>query len=242
MWAGVIVQQACCNSLLEGNKVSGSAQGVVSGGRNTVIRNNEVYCDLPFETNYYYAHAKRGGTSGVGLFEGYAGGSVIENNVITGARTGILIIDGYEQNNIFIEGDIVIRGNRTHECLNGFFLYKNKYNRDLNRLNILLEENSFIRDSGTTARIGGHDSSSYGIRLFPRTCGVTLRGNAVSGCKYGMFVSSPAEEIVVEGMSFRIQLTEFHVNATSIHKLGFSLKTIRLSMLKLRKKSGDGNK
>lgn len=242
VWAGVIVQQACCNSLLEGNKVSGSAQGVVSGGRNTVIRNNEVYCDLPFETNYYYAHAKRGGTSGVGLFEGYAGGSVIENNVITGARTGILIIDGYEQNNIFIEGDIVIRGNRTHECLNGFFLYKNKYNRDLNRLNILLEENSFIRDSGTTARIGGHDSSSYGIRLFPRTCGVTLRGNAVSGCKYGMFVSSPAEEIVVEGMSFRIQLTEFHVNATSIHKLGFSLKTIRLSMLKLRKKSGDGNK
>ena len=162
--------------------------------------------------------------------------------VITGARTGILIIDGYEQNNIFIEGDIVIRGNRTHECLNGFFLYKNKYNRNLNRLNILLEENSFIRDSGTTARIGGHDSSSYGIRLFPRTCGVTLRGNAVSGCKYGMFVSSPAEEIVVEGMSFRIQLTEFHVNATSIHKLGFSLKTIRLSMLKLRKKSGDGNK
>ena len=26
-----------------------------------------------------------------------------------------------------------------------------------------------------------------------------MRGNAVSGCKYGMFVSSPAEEIVVEG-------------------------------------------
>ena len=120
--------------------------------------------------------------------------------------------------------------------------YDYAVSRAVARLNILLEENSFIRDSGTTARIGGHDSSSYGIRLFPRTCGVTLRGNAVSGCKYGMFVSSPAEEIVVEGMSFRIQLTEFHVNATSIHKLGFSLKTIRLSMLKLRKKSGDGNK
>ena len=135
----------------------------------------------------------------MGLFEGYAGGSVIENNVVTGARTGILIIDGYEQNNIFTEGDIVIRSNRTYECLNGFFLYKNKYNQDPNRLNILLEENSFIRESGVTAKIEGRDESSYGIRLFPRTSGVTLRSNAVSGCKYGVFVSSPAKEIVVEG-------------------------------------------
>lgn len=61
------------------------------------------------------------------------------------------------------------------------------------------EENSFIRESGVTAKIEGRDESSYGIRLFPRTSGVTLRGNAVSGCKYGVFVSSPAEEIVVEG-------------------------------------------
>lgn len=28
---------------------------------------------------------------------------------------------------------------------------------------------------------------------------MTLRGNAVSGCKYGVFVSSPAEEIVIMG-------------------------------------------
>ena len=202
LWAGVIVQQACCNTLLEGNVVTASAQGVVSGGRNTVIRNNEVRCGLPLDTNYYYAHVKRGGTSGVGVFEGYAVGSVIENNTVEGASTGILVIDGYEERNIFTEGDILIRGNRVRECVNGFFIYKSKYNKEPSDLNITLEDNSFIRQSGPTAQVAGQAVSTYGIRLYPRTCGVTLRGNAVSGYKYGVFISSPADRIAVAGNLF----------------------------------------
>lgn len=128
LWAGVIVQQGCMGCMLENNTVIGAAQGVVSGGRNTMIRSNRVICTLPLTTNYYYAHVKRGGTSGVGLFEGFGYGSVIENNTIEGAYTGILIIDGYERNNIFTLGKVVVRNNRVSRCVNGLYIYRNKYN------------------------------------------------------------------------------------------------------------------
>lgn len=128
LWAGVIVQQGCMGCVLENNTVVGAAQGVVSGGRNTLIRGNRVVCTLPLTTNYYYAHIKRGGTSGVGLFEGFGYGSVIENNTIEGAYTGILIIDGYERNNIFTLGKVIVRNNRVSRCVNGLYIYRNKYN------------------------------------------------------------------------------------------------------------------
>lgn len=128
LWAGVIVQQGCTGCRLENNTVVGSAQGVVSGGRNTLIRGNRVVCTLPLTTNYYYSHVRRGGTSGVGLFEGFAYGSVIEDNTVEGAYTGILITDGYERNNIFTHGAVEVRNNRVHGCVNGLFVYRNKYN------------------------------------------------------------------------------------------------------------------
>lgn len=128
LWAGVIVQQGCIGCILENNTVVGAAQGVVSGGRNTLIRGNRVLCTLPLTTNYYYAHIKRGGTSGIGLFEGFAYGSVIEDNTVEGAYTGILITDGYERNNIFTHGKAVVRNNRVSRCVNGLHIYRNKHN------------------------------------------------------------------------------------------------------------------
>jgi hypothetical protein len=192
LWAGVAVQQACCNSLLEGNTVRNSAQGVVSGGRNTIIRNNKVYCGLPKETDYYYAHVSRGGTSGVGLFEGYALGSIIENNKVVGARTGIIITDGYERNNIFVHGNIQIRGNEVSDCMNGFLLYKNKYNKTYNDLNIILENNSFFRNKPEEKSMEDM-GSTYGIKIYSGTKGFHIQGNALSQFKYGVFVSSPCQ-------------------------------------------------
>ena len=143
LWAGVIVQQGCIGCILENNTVCGSAQGVVSGGRNTVIRGNRVVCTLPLSTNYYYAHIKRGGTSGVGLFEGFAYGSIIENNEVEGAYTGILIIDGYERNNIFTCGSVVVRNNTVRRCVNGLHRYRNKYNTQPSTFSIKESGNTY---------------------------------------------------------------------------------------------------
>lgn len=200
IWSGVIVQQACYNSLLEGNTVTDSARGVVSGGRNTTIRGNKVVCGMPFDTNYFYAHIKRGGTSGIGLFEGYAAGSIIEDNSVEGARTGILILDGYECNNIFTECNITIRRNRTDGCINGFMLYKNKYNTGIPRLDITIENNIFRGGDGHIEATDG--SSTFGIKLCSRTNGIIIRDNNISGFNYGVFVSSPAAGIDIYGNTF----------------------------------------
>lgn len=143
IWSGITTQQACYCTSLTNNKVSKSGQGVLSGGRNSVIKNNIVTTDLPFSTNYYYTHISFGGTAGIVLIEGYACGSIVENNFSDGYYSGILIRDGYEEKNIFEEGNIKILNNTVKNCVTGFSVKKNKYNKSINDISVVLERNKF---------------------------------------------------------------------------------------------------
>jgi len=143
IWSGITTQQGCYCTYLTNNKVTDSGQGVLTGGRNTLIKNNVVSTNLPFTTNYYYTHISFGGTAGIVLIEGYACGSVIESNTIKGFYTGILIRDGYEEKNIFEEGDISIANNSVSECVNGFKMKKNKFNTQPRNPSIKLKDNNF---------------------------------------------------------------------------------------------------
>jgi len=87
----------------------------------------------------YYTHLERGGTYGIGLIEGYACGSIVQNNTAHGFYSGIAIADGYEDKNCFEEGDFLIQRNTVTDCVRGFTLYKNPQGTALGRRDLKLQ-------------------------------------------------------------------------------------------------------
>ncbi len=174
VWAGVISQQCTPWTELSGNTVIGASQGVFAGSRFSVIRDNIVSTTLPYDTDHYYAHVSRGGTTGIAVFEGYARGCEIKDNSVTGFRTGIAVMDGYERNNIFNgSADLTVSGNRVRDCFNGFKVVRNSYNKGSVDLAASLSGNEFqaAAEAGT---IGiGIDKGGVG--------GITLSGNRFEG-------------------------------------------------------------
>lgn len=188
IWAGIIAQQNTPWSELVANTVLQSGQGVFAGCRWSKVANNYVRTELPHDTNYYYTHLSRGGTVGIAVFEGYARECVVTGNTVSGFYTGIAVLDGYEQRNIFDgKSDLVIENNSVSACITGFSIYKNKYNTDRTYLGITLRDNEFI-GLGETFGLGGEERSGFGARL-PRSMGVRLVGNSFSNFKFGIHMN-----------------------------------------------------
>lgn len=203
-WSGVTVQQACYETDLSGNTVTASGQGIITAGRNTHIVNNTVSTNLPYSTSYYYTLIARGGTFGIGMNEGYACGTEVRNNRVTGFYTGITVLDGYEDKNCFEEGNIVISGNTVTDCLRGFGVYKNPFCENLgrNNLNIEVSGNTFTRSGALTVSVGSANTDTYGVYLPRATSGITISNNTFQSFAYGVRMEDFVDYISVKNNSF----------------------------------------
>lgn len=174
VWAGVVSQQCTPWTELSGNTVTGSSQGIFAGSRFSVIRGNTVTTTLPYDTDHYYAHLSRGGTTGIAVFEGYARGCEIKDNTVIGFRTGIAVMDGYEKNNIFDgPADLTVSGNRVRDCFNGFKVVRNSYNKAAVDLAATLTGNEFHAAAEAAATGIGIDRGG--------AVGITLSDNSLTG-------------------------------------------------------------
>ncbi|MGM9739959.1 MAG: hypothetical protein ACI3ZP_05085 [Candidatus Cryptobacteroides sp.] len=179
IWAGVVSQQCTPWTELSGNTVVNSSQGVMAGSRWSSVKNNRVSTDLPFSTDFYYAHISRGGTTGVAVFEGYGRECEISGNEISGFFSGIKVLDGYEMLNIFDgPSDIAITGNNVTDCVYGLMVSRNQYNGYKGPLGVFVQGNSF-RSAGSTVDVKG-EKETCGVVL-DGADGVTLAGNTFSG-------------------------------------------------------------
>ena len=179
IWAGVVSQQCTPWTELSGNTVINSSQGVMAGSRWSSVKNNKVSTNLPFSTDFYYAHISRGGTTGVAVFEGYGRECEISGNEVSGFYSGIKVLDGYEQLNIFDgPSDIAITGNVVMDCVYGLMISRNKYNLYKGSLGIFVQGNSFS-SAGSVVDAQG-ERQTCGIVLSGAS-GVTLVGNTLSG-------------------------------------------------------------
>jgi hypothetical protein len=200
LWAGAKVQQGCLGTKVTGNSVSASGQGIVSCGRDTLIASNRVETRTPHSADYYYTQVARGGTFGIALIEGYACGSVVQDNSVDGFRSGIAVVDGYEDKNCFQEGNVVIENNTVTGCLRGFTLYKNDHCETLGRndLRIRILNNTF-----TCAPADGDDrDASTGVWLPDRTAGVEIRANTVRQFRHGVWMGGHVDAININSNHF----------------------------------------
>jgi hypothetical protein len=198
VWAGVKVQQGCVGTQVTGNVVSASGQGIVTCARNTLIENNRVATRVPHSADYYYTHIDRGGTFGIAVIEGYACGSIVRNNTVDGFRSGIAMVDGYEDKNCFQEGNVLIENNTVTGCLRGFTLYKNPHSESLgrNNLRIRIVNNTFTRGPAETA------GETSGIWLPDLTAGVEIRANTIRHFRDGIWMGGFVDFIHLDGNTF----------------------------------------
>ncbi len=205
IWAGITVQQACYRTELSGNTVSGScSQGVITAGRDTRILNNTVSTTRPYETDHYYAHISRGGTFGIGMNEGYACGTEVRGNIITGFYTGITVLDGYEDKNCFEEGNMVISDNTVTDCLRGFNIYKNSYCAAMGRkdLGIEVSGNTFTRTGPLTVIVNTSNTNTRGAHLPAVTAGVSILDNIFRSYHFGVWMEPDVDYIEIKRNSF----------------------------------------
>lgn len=179
IWAGVVSQQCTPWTVLSGNTVLNSSQGVMAGSRWSKVKNNRVATNLPFSTNFYYAHISRGGTTGVAVFEGYGRGCEISGNEVSGFFSGIKVLDGYESLNVFDgPSDIVISDNDITDCVYGMMISRNKYNNYQGPLGVFVQGNTFVA-AGKTVE-ADEERQTSGIVLSGAQ-GVTFEGNTFTG-------------------------------------------------------------
>ena len=193
LWAGAKVQQGCIGTKVTGNTVSASGQGIVSCGRNTLIAGNRVETRTPHSAEYYYTQVARGGTFGIALIEGYACGSTVKDNAVEGFRSGIAMVDGYEDKNCFQEGNIVIENNTVTGCLQGFTLYKNDHCETFGRNDLCIR---ILNNAFTCATAEGDDrNATFGIRLPDRAAGVDIRANTFRQFRHGVWLGGNVDFI-----------------------------------------------
>jgi hypothetical protein len=198
IWSGLKVQQGCFNTKVTGNTVTASAQGIIICGRNTTVTGNKLSTQIPYSTDYYYTHVRRGGTFGIAVIEGYSCGTLIKDNMISGFYSGIAMVDGYESKNIFEEGNIVIEGNTVDEVIRGFSLYKNSNGEKLGakNLNVRITGNTFT----CTERPENRETS--GIYLPSFSAGFDITGNTFVNFKNGVSLSGATDLINIKGNIF----------------------------------------
>lgn len=198
IWSGIKIQQACYRTDVTGNTVTASDQGIITCARETRIENNRLTTTAPHSTNAYYTHINRGGTMGIGLIEGYACGSIVRNNIVSGFYSGLAVVDGYEDKNCFEEGDILFENNTIDGCVRGFTLYKNPHCETLgqNVLNITLRKNNFTRTPSSDA------ASSAGVHLHKESAGISVSGNVFHGFSHGVWLDGVFDHIKITDNRF----------------------------------------
>ena len=200
IWAGVKIQQACYNTEVTGNTVSESAQGIISCGRKTLISGNKLSTEVPHSMDSYYTHLERGGTYGIALIEGYACGSVVKNNRVSGFHSGLAVADGYEDKNCFEEGDFLFQDNEVSHCVRGFTLYKNPHGAALGRRDLQLQ---ILNNEFTCAPTGrAQYETASGIHLPAMSAGVTIRGNGFKQFQSGVWMAGSVDFIDIQGNRF----------------------------------------
>lgn len=200
VWAGVKVQQGCLGTEVSGNTVTDSGQGIVTCGRNTLIVNNRVQTRVPHSAEYYYIDIERGGTFGIAVIEGYSCGSVVKNNTVDGFRSGIAVVDGYEDKNCFQEGNLAIENNTVTGCLRGFSLYKNSHCESLGRSDLRIR---IVNNTFTCAPTRGDDlGQTSGIWLPNLTAGVEIRANIVRGFRHSIWMGGFVDFIQIDSNIF----------------------------------------
>ena len=197
VWSGIAIQQACYGNMILNNIINKSPQGIKSGGRNTIISNNNINLQSSFDIDMYYCRVNEGGTSGLSLIEGYAIDNIISNNQIMGAYTGILIRDGYEDNNIFDYCGANITNNTIRNCVQGLYNWKNNTNTTERQELYIKFENNII-----TAPKKLQDINTYGVRLYARTNLFDIKRNIITSCYYGVFMSDLVNSIYIEDNQF----------------------------------------
>ena len=200
VWAGVVSQQCTPWSELSGNTVERSGQGVMAGCRGSKVTGNTVSTHLPFSTDYYYTRIARGGTAGVGIFEGYARDCQISGNTVEGFYTGIIVLDGYESLNIFDRAGLLAENNTVTGCAQGFHLYRNEYNTTRDALGITLRDNRF-KGPGNTVQ-ADKQRETFGIRIDPYSAEAAVASNTVAGYAYGLYMDSFPDRIAIDGNDF----------------------------------------
>ena len=201
VWAGVIAQQCTPWSELAGNTVERSGQGVMAGSRNSRITGNTVRTHLPFSTDYYYTRIARGGTVGVAVFEGYARDCEIRGNRVENFYTGIAVLDGYEELNVFDRVDAVIADNTVRNCIHGFYHYRNSYNTARSAMYVTLSGN-VLNGAGDSVLAGGEQRKTYGIRISDRCGEYAIRSNATNGFRYGAALGRMPDLIALDANHF----------------------------------------
>lgn len=202
IWSGVTVQQGCYRTTLSGNVVDNSGQGVACAGRCNTISNNTLTCGLPYSTDYYYTHINRGGTMGIAMIEGFGVDATIENNTICGYYTAIAIRDGYEEKNIYQQGNFTVKDNRIGDCLTGFGIYRNKYNTGTVALNTVLSHNEFFHSGLRTMEIAGKQRTTVGVFIPDSTGHIEVIDNSISGFACGVLMEGAVDYINVTDNAF----------------------------------------
>ena len=197
----MIAQQCTPWSELAGNTVERSGQGVLAGCRGSKIMNNTVSTHLPFSTDYYYTRIARGGTVGVAVFEGYARNCEIRGNCVENFYTGIAVLDGYEELNVFDRVDAVIADNTVRNCIHGFYHYRNSYNTARGAMHVTLSGN-VLNGAGDSVSAGGKQWETYGIRLSDCCGEYAIRSNATDGFLYGAALGRMPDYMTLDANRF----------------------------------------
>ena len=124
VWSGVFVGGGSYDTEIRGCRVTDSAQGIVSCGRKNLIADNRVEICADPQADYYYVKKRDGGTAAIALIEGYSIDSTVCGNTVSGADTAFLIRDGYEDDNKFEYGSILLTGNRARNCGRAVMVYR----------------------------------------------------------------------------------------------------------------------
>lgn len=117
-------------------------------GRKNLISGNSVELNADPDADYYYVKKNDGGSAGIALIEGYSVDSTVCRNSVSGADTAFLIRDGYEDDNRFESGNILICQNTSQGCGRAVMVYRNTSNIGKNGFTLTLRENSFYGSKG----------------------------------------------------------------------------------------------
>jgi nitrous oxidase accessory protein NosD len=117
---------------------------------------------------------------------------------VDGFRSGMAVVDGYEDKNCFQEGNLLIENNTVTGCLRGFTLYKNPHCETLGRnaLRIRILNNRFTCGPAETS------GEASGIWLPNLTAAVEIRENTVRHFRHGVWMGGFVDFIHIGGNAF----------------------------------------
>lgn len=115
--------------------------------------------------------------------------------------TGIAVLDGYEELNVFDRVDAVIADNTVRNCIHGFYHYRNSYNTARGAMHVTLSGN-VLNGAGDSVSAGGKQWETYGIRLSDCCGEYAIRSNATDGFLYGAALGRMPDYMTLDANRF----------------------------------------